>query len=99
MITLKIEHGHGPSLTLGRSSLHRRLNVFSTQSFEERADAMAELLAPHHAHVGHPIELNHPARAFKGVKAMPGIGIIAEDQQGAFIGRHFRDHIDRKSVV
>src|ERR1700761_5554487 len=67
--------------------------VSPTQSLEERADTVAELLAPDHAHVRHPVELDHPARALKSMKAMPGIGIVAEDQQGAFIGWHFRDHV------
>ena len=54
---------------------------------------MPELLALDHAHIRHPVELDHPARAFEGMKAVPGIGLILEDQHGAFVGRHFGDHI------
>ncbi len=67
--------------------------LFPTQPLEERTDPVAELLAPDHAHVGHPVQLNHPARTFKGMEAMPSIGIVAKHQKRAFIRRDFRDHV------
>src|SRR5579863_6710004 len=60
-----------------------RARTFSAQALKKRADLVAGLFAPHHALIRHPVELNDAARSFEGMKAMPGIRFVLEDQQSA----------------
>src|SRR6185503_13975340 len=48
------------------------------EPFKKRTHPVSELLALDDTHIRHPIQLDHPARAFEGMKAMPRIGLVLE---------------------
>src|SRR5690242_9836158 len=65
----------------------------AAQFLEERAHLVARLFPPHHAAVRHPVELDDAARTVERLESVPGVGRVLEDEERAFIGRHFGDDV------
>ena len=63
------------------------------QPFHPRRQAVAQALAPHHAVVRHPVELDDAARPCDRRMAVPGMRRDAESEQRSGRRRHFGDDI------
>src|SRR5258708_29625827 len=65
----------------------------SDEALGEGGEAVAELLAPDHARVGHPIQLDRAARADEGTMPVPGVGSAAKGDERAPRRRNFDDGV------